>query len=120
MTPTNVLKAGAALVMRTLADNAVGVARYQATAERLKAKEAVTKGGASAQEGVGIGNAAQETRQVKAALGATRFDGSRSGGQEPGSTMGTPETVEAGKAKTSTQDAGQADVKKTKEVVETP
>jgi hypothetical protein len=53
-------------------------------------------------------------------VGATRLDGSRSGRQEPGSTKGTSETIEAGKAETSTHDAGQADVKEIKEVVETP
>jgi hypothetical protein len=56
---------------------------------------------------------------LSTALGATRLDGSRSGRQEPGSTKGTPEAVKAGRAKTSAHDAGWADVKETKEVVET-
>jgi hypothetical protein len=54
------------------------------------------------------------------ASGAIRLDGSRSGGQEPGSTKGTPEAIEDSKAETSAHDAGQADVKETKEVVEGP
>jgi hypothetical protein len=119
MTPTKALKVGAALMMRTPADDAAWVARCQATTERLKAKEAAAKAGASAQEGAGAGDAVQKPEQVETAPGAARLDEPSSGGPEPGLTMGTPETVEAGKAETSAHDAGQADVKKMKEVVET-
>jgi hypothetical protein len=58
--------------------------------------------------------------QVEAALSATSLDRSGSGGQELGSTTRTPEIVEASKAETSVRDAGQTNVKKTKETVETP
>jgi hypothetical protein len=120
MTPVKALKAGAALMMRTLTDDAAWVTKCQATVERLKAKEVATKAGASAQEGTRVGDAAWGPEQVEAALGSTRLDGSRSGGPEPWSTTRTSETVEAGKAKTSIHDARQTDVKKTKEVVEAP
>jgi hypothetical protein len=48
MTPAKVLKAGAALMIRTPADATAWVARYQAATERLKAKESTVKAGASA------------------------------------------------------------------------
>jgi hypothetical protein len=83
-------------------------------------KEAAGKAGASIQEGARIGDVAQEPGQVETASGATRLDGSGSGGQEPGLTTGTLEIVKAGKAETFARDAGQADVKETKNVVETP
>jgi hypothetical protein len=120
MTPTKALKAGAALMMQTSAEDVAWVTRYKAATERLKVKEAAAKAGASAQECAGVGDAAQEPEQVETALGATRPDELGSGGPEPGSTIGTPETIEASKAETSTHDAGQVDVKKTIEVVETP
>jgi hypothetical protein len=86
--------------------------------ERLKAREATVKAGASAQEGARVGDASQQPEQVEAALGATRLDRSRGDGQELGSTMRTPKTVEAGKAATSARDAGQADMEETRNVVE--
>jgi hypothetical protein len=101
MTPAKALKAGAALMMRTPTDDAAWVARCQATTELLKAKEAMAKAGASAQEGVGVGVAAQKPEQVKTVPGAARLDEPGSGGPEPASTTRTPETVEAGKAETS-------------------
>jgi hypothetical protein len=88
--------------------------------KQLKAKEAAAKAGASAQEDAEVGDVTREPERVETALGATRLDGSGSGGQEPGSTKGTPEAVEAGKAETSAHDAGQTDVKETKKVLETP
>jgi hypothetical protein len=94
--------------------------RCLAMTERLKAKEAIVKTSASAQEGVRIGDAAQELERVEAALGATILNESGSGGLEPGSTKGTLKAVEVGKAKTSTRDVGQAGVKESKEVVEAP
>jgi hypothetical protein len=47
MSPVKALKSGAALIMWTPADNAAWVAKYQATTERLKTKEAAAKAGAS-------------------------------------------------------------------------
>jgi hypothetical protein len=88
--------------------------------ERLKVKEAAVKAGASAQVGAGVGDAAQEPKQVEVASGTTRLDGSEGDGQEPGSTTRTLETVKAGKAATSARDVSQADVEETRNVVETP
>jgi hypothetical protein len=45
-------------MMRTPADDAAWVAKYQAATERLKAKEATVKAGVSAEEGTGVGDAA--------------------------------------------------------------
>jgi hypothetical protein len=101
MTPVKALKVGAALMMRTLANDATWVAKCQATTERLKAKEATAKAGASAQEGAGVGDAARGLEQVEVAPGSTRLGGSGSGGLEPGSTTRTPESVKADKAETS-------------------
>jgi hypothetical protein len=67
MTPVKALKAGTDLMMRTPADNAAWVAKCHAATERLKAKEAATKAGASAQEGAGIGEPARGPEQVEAA-----------------------------------------------------
>jgi hypothetical protein len=64
MTPAKALKASASLMMRMSADDVAWVARYQATTERLKVKEAAAKAGASAQEGAKIGDAAQEPKRV--------------------------------------------------------
>jgi hypothetical protein len=69
-------------------------------------KEAAIKAGASAQEGAEVGDAAREPEWVETAPGTTRLDESRSGGPEPGSTNGTPEAVEADKAKTFARDVG--------------
>jgi hypothetical protein len=117
MTPVKVLKAGAGLMMRTPTDDAAQVIRCHAATERLKAKEVAAKAGASAQEGVGVGESARGPQQVEAAPSDTRHDGAGSGGPEPVSTTRTPETVEAGRAETSVRDARQTDVGKTKEVV---
>jgi hypothetical protein len=107
-------------MIRTPTDDAAWVVRCQAVTERLKAKEATIKAGASAQEGTGARDAAQQPERVEAALGATGLDRSGGDGQEPGLTTRTPETVEVSKAATSTCDARQADVEETKDVVETP
>jgi hypothetical protein len=69
--------------------------------------------------GTGIGDAAREPEQVEAALGTARLDKSGSVGLEPGSTKGTLEVIEPGKARTSARYVGQVDVKETKDVVET-
>jgi hypothetical protein len=83
-------------------------------------KEAAAKAGASAQEVARVGDTAREPEPVEAALGCARLDVPGIGGPEPGSTMRTLETVEAGMAKTSIHDARRADVEKIKEVVEAP
>jgi hypothetical protein len=120
MTPVKVLKSGAALMMRTPANNAAWVAKYQATMERLKTKEAAAKAGASAQEVARVGDATREPETVEAASGCARLDVPGIGGPEPGSTTRTLETIEAGKAETSIRDARRANVEKIKEVVEAP
>jgi hypothetical protein len=120
MMPTKALKAGAALMMWTPADDAVWVTRFQAATEHLKAKEATAKAGMSAQEGAEARDATREPERVEIAPGTTELDGSGSGGHEPGSTERTPEAIEAGKAETSTRDVGHASGKETEEVVETP
>jgi hypothetical protein len=84
MTPAKALKAGAALMMRTPANDAAWVARYQAVTERLKAKESAVKAGSSTQEGVGAGDAIEQPERVEAAPGITGLDRSKDNGQEPG------------------------------------
>jgi hypothetical protein len=59
MTPVKALKAGADLMMWTLADDATWVTKCHAATERLKAKEVAAKAGASTQEGAGVGEAAR-------------------------------------------------------------
>jgi hypothetical protein len=114
MTPVKALKSGAALMMRTPADDAAWVAKYQAATKRLKTKEV----GASAQEVTRVGDATREPEPVEAASGCARLNVPSIGGPEPGSTTRTLETVEAGKAVTFVRDARWADVEKIKEVVE--
>jgi hypothetical protein len=80
MTPVKALKTRAALMKRTPADDAAWVTKCQAATERLKAKEAAAKAGASAQEGAGVGEATQGSEQVEEALSGTRHDGPGSGG----------------------------------------
>jgi hypothetical protein len=75
-----VLKAGTALMMWTLADNAAWVTKYKAVTERLKAKEAAVKAGASAERGTGVRDAAQQSKPVEVAPGATRLCWSRGDG----------------------------------------
>jgi hypothetical protein len=48
LTPVKALRSDAALMMRTAADAAAWVAKYQAAAERLKLREAAAQSGASA------------------------------------------------------------------------
>jgi hypothetical protein len=120
MTPAKALKASTALMMWTPTDNAAWVARCQVATEWLKVKEATVKAGASAQEGAGARDTAQQPEQVKAALGATRLDRSGGDGQEPGLTTRTLETIEANEVVTSARDVGQANVGETRSVVETP
>jgi hypothetical protein len=120
MTPVKALKFGAALIMQTPTDDAVWVAKYQATMERLKMKEVAAKAGASAQEVAGVGDAAREPEPIKADPGGARLDVPGVGGPEPGLTTRTQATVEAGEVKTSVRDTGRADVEKSREVVEAP
>jgi hypothetical protein len=120
MTPVKALKYGAALMMWTPADDTTWVAKYQATMERLKTKEAAAKAGASAREVARVGDATREPEPVEAAPGCARLDVPGIGGPEPRSTTRTLETVKAGKAKTSIHDARWADVEKIKGVVEAP
>jgi hypothetical protein len=89
LTPIKVLKSGAALMMRTPTDDAAWVARYQATTERLKTKEATAKVGASTQEVTGVGDATREPEPVEAAPGGARLDMPGVGGPEPGLTVRT-------------------------------
>jgi hypothetical protein len=89
MTPVKVLKFGAALIMRTPADDAAWVAKYQAATEWLKMKEAAAKVGASAQEVARVGDAVREPEPVEAAPGSARLDVPGVGGLEPGSTTRT-------------------------------
>jgi hypothetical protein len=105
-------------MMRTPADDAARVARYQATTERLKTKEAAAKAGARAQEVAKLGDAVQELESVEAAPGRARLDVPGVGGPEPGSTVTTQATVEVIKAKTFVRDTGRADVEESREVVE--
>jgi hypothetical protein len=105
-------------MMRTPADDAARVARYQATTERLKTKEAAAKAGARAQEVAKLGDAVQELESVEAAPGSARLDVPGVGGPEPGSTVTTQATVEVIKAKTFVRDTGRADVEESREVVE--
>jgi hypothetical protein len=120
ITPAKALKAGAILMMRTLADDVAWVTKFQVAMEWLKAKEAIIKAGMSAWEGTEAGDAARELERVETAPGTTKLDGSESGGHELGSTERTPEAIEAGNAETFARDAGQAGRKETEEVVETP
>jgi hypothetical protein len=122
MTPTLVkaLRSGAALMMRTPADDTAWVTRYKAATERLRTREAAAKVGASAQEVAGPGDAAREPEPVEVVLSGARLKVPDAGGSEPGSIATTQATVEATEAETSVHDAGRGDVKKLREVVEAP
>jgi hypothetical protein len=120
MMPAKALKASAALIMLTPADDAAWVAKYQVVMERLKAKEAIIKAGAGNEGGTRVGDTAQRSESVEAAPGATGVGRSVGDGQEPRSTTRTLETVEAREAATSARDAGQAGAEQTRNVVETP
>jgi hypothetical protein len=104
--------------MRTAADAAAWVAKYQAAAERLRLREAAAKTGAAAQEVVGSDVAVQGSGSAEAVPGDAGLEVPGAGGSEPGSTAITQATVEAAEAGTSVHDAGRADVEKSKEVVE--
>jgi hypothetical protein len=93
-------------MMRTPADDATWVTRYQAATQRLKTKEVAAKAGASAQEVAGLGDAMREPEPVEAAPDGARLDVPRVGGPEPRSTMRTQATVEAIEAETSVHNVG--------------
>jgi hypothetical protein len=107
-------------MMRMMVDDVAWVVRCQAVTKWLKAKQDAIKAGASAQEGTGARDAAQQPEQVEATSGISRLDRFGGDGQELGLTTRTLETVKAGEAATSARDAEQADVEETRSVVETP
>jgi hypothetical protein len=108
-------------MMRTAADNAAWVMKFQATIEQLKQWEAAAQTGASAQEVTGSDPATRGSRPVEAVVPSDAgLEVPGTGGSEPGSTTTTQATVEATEAETSIRDAGRADVEKAKEVVEAP
>jgi hypothetical protein len=88
-TPVKALKLGAALMMRTSADDAAWVTRYQAVTERLRTREAAAKVGASTQEVAGPGDAVRESEPVEAVPGGARLEVPGAGGSEPRSTTTT-------------------------------
>jgi hypothetical protein len=107
-------------MMRTPTDDAVWVARCQATTERLKLREAVAKAGASAQEVAGPSVMAQGPEPAEAVPGDARLEVPGADGLELGSIATTQVTIEATEAETSVHDAGWADVEKSREVAEAP
>jgi hypothetical protein len=107
-------------MMRTAADNAAWVAKYQGAAERLRLREAAAKAGASAQEVTGSGPVARESGPAEAVPGDAGLEVPGTGGSEAGSTTMTQATVKAAEAGTSVRDTGRVDVEKLKEVVEAP
>jgi hypothetical protein len=119
-TPIKALKSGAALMMRTPADDAAWVTRYQAAIERLRMREAAAKVGVSAQEIADPGDTTRELEPVEIVSGGAKLEVPGIGGSEPRSTAMTLATVEAAEAKTFACDVGRADVKKLREVVEAP
>jgi hypothetical protein len=88
--------------------------------ERLRLREATAKAGASAQEVVGPGDAAQGLEPAEAVPGDARLEVPGAGELELGSIAMTQVTIEAAEAKTSVRDAGRADVEKLMEVAEAP
>jgi hypothetical protein len=107
-------------MMRTPANDAAWVTRYQAATKWLKTKEAATKAGASAQEVTELGDTARELEPVEAAPVGARLDVPGVGGPEPGSTVTIQVTVKVIEAETSIRDMGRADVEELREVVEAP
>jgi hypothetical protein len=88
-TPVKVLRSGAALMMRTPADDAAWVVRCQAVMERLRMREAAAKVGASAQEVAGPGDIAWGPEPVEAVPGGARLEVHGAGGSEPRSIATT-------------------------------
>jgi hypothetical protein len=119
LTPVKALRSGAVVIMRTAADDAAWVAKYQAAAERLKLREAATQMGASAQEVTGSGSVVRGSGPAEAVPGDVGLEVPGTGGSEPGSTTMTQATVEA-EGDTFVRDTGRVDAEKSKEVVEVP
>jgi hypothetical protein len=88
-------------MMRTAADDAAWVAKYQAVAERLRLREAAAQTGASAQEVIGSDPAARGSGPAEAVPGDAGLEVPGAGGSEPRSTATTQATVEAAEAGTS-------------------
>jgi hypothetical protein len=101
------LRSGAALMIQPPPAATAWVARYQATAERLRLREAAAKAGASAQEVTGSGPAARESGPAEAVPGDAGLEVPGAGWSESGSTAMTQATVEAAEARTSVRDAGE-------------
>jgi hypothetical protein len=86
--------------------------------ERLRMREAAAKARVSAQEVASHGDATWEPEPVEAVPGGDRLEVLGVGGSEPGSTAMTQATVKATEAERSVRNAGRADVKESREVVE--
>jgi hypothetical protein len=83
-TPVKALKSGAALMMRTPADDTASVVRYQAATEWLRTREAAAKAGASAQEVASPGDTTRELEPVEAVPGGARLEVPGAGGSDLG------------------------------------
>jgi hypothetical protein len=118
--PAKVLKASATLRMRTPADDAAWITRYQAATEQLKSMGSSVQAGGSVEEAVGAGEAARRPELVEVAPGASGLGQSGDDGREPRPATRILEAVEAREVATSAHDAGQVDVVETRNVEETP
>jgi hypothetical protein len=105
-------------MMRTAADDAAWLAKYQAVAERLRLQEVAAQMGASAQEVTGSDLAVRGSGPAEVVPSDDRLEVPGTGGSEPGSTTMTQATVEVVEADTFVHDAGRANAEKLKEVVE--
>jgi hypothetical protein len=88
-TPVKALRLGAAVIMRTTADDAAWVGKYQAAVERLKLREAAAQTGASTQEVIGSGSITRGSGPAEAVLGDAELEVPNIGGSEHGSTVMT-------------------------------
>jgi hypothetical protein len=85
--------------MWTPADDATWLARYRAATERLKLEGSSVPTGGSAEEAVGVGEAARRSELVEAAPDTTGSGQSGGDSLEPGSVLRTKGTVEAVEAR---------------------
>jgi hypothetical protein len=85
-------------MMRTAADDAAWVTKYQAAAEQLRLRDSAAKAGASAQEVTSFGVTVQGSGPAEAVAGDAGLEVPDAGGSEPGSTATTQATVEAAEA----------------------
>jgi hypothetical protein len=76
-------------MMRTAADAAAWVAKYEAAMEQLRLRKVATKVGASAQEVTGSGVAARGSGPAEAVPGDAGLEVPGASGSEPGSIMMT-------------------------------